>query len=157
MGGLRGRCPGEWALGVGGLSFSLLYRAGGEVRWLSPFHVSGAVQLVAPAFCGAPGAHTDRAATAAFLPALPQCGLNSRILDVLKKGGFQEPLPIQAQALPSECRRRLLGGAGGWTFLPAVPGTTLCCALLCSAVPLCGEVHQLPTSPPTVHTPVQSS
>lgn len=31
-----------------------------------------------------------------------QCGLSSRILEVLKKGGFDRPLPIQAQALPSE-------------------------------------------------------
>ncbi|KAI3433563.1 hypothetical protein D9Q98_003374 [Chlorella vulgaris] len=29
-----------------------------------------------------------------------QCGLSTRILDVLKKGGFERPLPIQAQALP---------------------------------------------------------
>lgn len=29
-----------------------------------------------------------------------QCGLNSRILDILRKGGFERPLAIQAQALP---------------------------------------------------------
>jgi DEAD/DEAH box helicase len=29
-----------------------------------------------------------------------QCGLSSRVLDVLKKSGFERPMPIQAQALP---------------------------------------------------------
>lgn len=29
-----------------------------------------------------------------------QCGLSSRVLDVLRKGGFERPLAIQAQALP---------------------------------------------------------
>ncbi|KAL4419032.1 hypothetical protein ABPG77_010019 [Micractinium sp. CCAP 211/92] len=29
-----------------------------------------------------------------------QCGLSSRVLDVLRKGGFERPLSIQAQALP---------------------------------------------------------
>lgn len=29
-----------------------------------------------------------------------QAGLSSRVLDVLKKGAFDKPLPIQAQALP---------------------------------------------------------
>lgn len=29
-----------------------------------------------------------------------QCGLSSRILDILKRSGFEQPLPIQAQALP---------------------------------------------------------
>lgn len=29
-----------------------------------------------------------------------QCGLSGRILEVLRKGGFERPLPIQAQALP---------------------------------------------------------
>lgn len=31
-----------------------------------------------------------------------QCGLSSRVLDVLRKGGFERPLAIQAQALPGE-------------------------------------------------------
>jgi ATP-dependent RNA helicase DDX46/PRP5 len=30
-----------------------------------------------------------------------QCGLNSRVLDVLQKSGFAKPMPIQAQALPA--------------------------------------------------------
>ncbi|EIE18729.1 DEAD-domain-containing protein [Coccomyxa subellipsoidea C-169] len=30
-----------------------------------------------------------------------QCGLSSRVLDVLQKGGFARPMPIQAQALPA--------------------------------------------------------
>jgi ATP-dependent RNA helicase DDX46/PRP5 len=30
-----------------------------------------------------------------------QCGLASRILDVIRKSGFDTPLPIQAQSLPS--------------------------------------------------------
>ena len=37
---------------------------------------------------------------------LLQCGLSTRILEVLRKGGFERPLSIQAQALP--------GMFGGW-------------------------------------------
>ena len=29
-----------------------------------------------------------------------QCGLSSRVLDVIRKSGFDTPMPIQAQALP---------------------------------------------------------
>ena len=35
-----------------------------------------------------------------FISLAPQCGLSGRILEVLRKGGFERPLPIQAQALP---------------------------------------------------------
>ena len=42
-----------------------------------------------------------------LLPSALQCGLSSRILEVLRKGGFEKPLAIQAQALP-----------GGWRLGP---------------------------------------
>ena len=29
-----------------------------------------------------------------------QCGLSSRVLDVLKKGGLASPMPIQVHAVP---------------------------------------------------------
>ncbi len=51
-------------------------------------------------------------------PAL-QCGLSGRILEVLGKGGFERPLPIQAQALPvimsgRDCIGIAKTGSGGW-------------------------------------------
>ena len=30
-----------------------------------------------------------------------QCGLSSRVLEVLRKAGYSKPMPIQAQALPA--------------------------------------------------------
>ena len=30
-----------------------------------------------------------------------QCGLSSRVLEVLRKAGYARPMPIQAQALPA--------------------------------------------------------
>ena len=30
----------------------------------------------------------------------PQCGVSSKILDILKKNGYEKPTPIQSQAIP---------------------------------------------------------
>lgn len=52
-------------------------------------------------------------------PTLLQCGLSGRILEVLRKAGFERPLPIQAQALPvimsgRDCIGIAKTGSGEW-------------------------------------------
>ena len=69
-----------------------------------------------------------RGLTAAPAPALVQCGLSTRILEVLKKGGFEQPLSIQAQALPGAwlgCRGRCSLAAAPWPACSRAPGLGL--------------------------------
>jgi hypothetical protein len=60
-----------------------------------------------------------------------QCGLSSRVLDVLRKGGFERPLPIQAQALPGGQQR------AAWCAGLLVPNTSTRGALLACADQQC--------------------
>ena len=81
-----------------------------------------------------------------------QCGLSSRILDVLKKGGFERPLSIQAQALPGELTQLLLWRQVPlWCWVVYLPRALLardvCCCKRCLPAPLAPLVPQPHTLP----------
>lgn len=59
-----------------------------------------------------------------------QCGLSSRVLDVLRKGGFERPLAIQAQALP-----------GGAAMLGQLCGAGAMFSKAWGCVAECSSVH----------------